>query len=157
MMRTSQREKEPTEMALPHADLLDVINVSPLGEALVDSFSTSLIKTPSVQLLHLVLAARQDQPERHLTHECVIHCLEGHVEVVMPGGTKTLQAGRLIVLPPKQKHSLRARADSAVLLTLLLDDGDASHGGGSGARSLQRETEGARPAAGDEGSTPRSK
>jgi quercetin dioxygenase-like cupin family protein len=129
-------------MALPHADLMDVINVSPLGDTLVDTFSTSLIKTPNLQLLHLVLQAREDQPEHHVTHECVIHCLEGQLEVVTPGGTKSLAAGRLVVLPP-----LRARTDCAVLVTLLLDDGDAAHGGGAGVRSLQAE----------DGSTPRSK
>ena len=42
-------------MALPHAQLLDVIDVRPLGDALADAVSTSLIKTEHVQLLHLVL------------------------------------------------------------------------------------------------------
>jgi quercetin dioxygenase-like cupin family protein len=124
-------------MALPHAQPLDVINVSPLGDGLVDSFSTSLIKTDGIQLLHLVLPARQDQPDRHVDHECVIHCLEGQVEVVTPGGTRSLGPGKLVVLPAKQRHHLRARTDCAVLMTLLLQDGDAGNGGGSGARSLQ--------------------
>ncbi|MEJ7928687.1 cupin domain-containing protein [Ramlibacter sp. AN1015] len=126
-------------MALPHADLLDVINVNPLGPNLVDAFSTSLIKTERIQLLHLVLPQRQDQPEHHVDFESVIHCLEGQVEVVMPGGTRTLRPGTLVVLPPKQRHSLRARTDCAVLVTLLLDRGDAAHGGGAGARTLQDE------------------
>ncbi|TFY99495.1 cupin domain-containing protein [Ramlibacter rhizophilus] len=126
-------------MALPHAQLLETINVSPLGPKLVDSFSTSLIKTEHVQLLHLVLAAREDQPDRHVDQECVIHCLEGQVEVVTPGGTRSLGQGQLVVLPARQKHHLRARTDCAVLMTLLLDNGDAAHGGGSGARTLQDE------------------
>lgn len=124
-------------MALPHAQLLDVINVGPLGPKLIESFSTSLIKTESIQLLHLVLPERQDQPDHHVEHECVIHCLEGQVEVVMAGGTRSLSPGNLVVLPPRQRHSLRARTDCAVLVTLLLDGGDAAHGGGAGARSLQ--------------------
>lgn len=127
-------------MALPHANLLDTINVAPLGAELEGTVSTSLIKTDRLQLLHLVLAEHQDQPERHVADECTIHCLEGDVEVVMPGGTRRLRAGQLVVLPARQKHSLRARATSAVLLTLLLDQGDAGHGGGSGARALQPDT-----------------
>ena len=127
-------------MALPHASLLDVVSVRPLGEALIDSFSTSLIKTDRIQLLHLVLPARQDQPPHHVDDECTIHCLEGDVEVVMAGGTRRLGPGQLVVLPGKQKHSLRARADSAVLVTLLLKDGDAGNQGGAGARTLQGET-----------------
>jgi quercetin dioxygenase-like cupin family protein len=124
-------------MALPHAQLLDVINVAPLGPELTGTVSTSLIKTDRIQLLHLVLAEHQDHPERHVDDECTIHCLEGDVEVVTPGGTRRLRAGNVIVLPAKQKHSLRARAQSAVLMTLILDRGDAGHGGGSGARTLQ--------------------
>ncbi len=124
-------------MALPHADLLDVVNVGPLGPKLQDCASTSLIKTGQLQLLHLVLPAHRDQPEHHVDHECVIHCLEGDVEVVTPGGARRLRAGNLVVLPARQKHSLRARTDCAVLVTLLLDKGDAAHGGGAGARTLQ--------------------
>jgi quercetin dioxygenase-like cupin family protein len=124
-------------MALPHAQPLDVINVSPLRDELAGQVSTSLMKTQRLQLLHLVLAAHQDQPQRHVADECVIHCLEGDVEVVMPGGTRHLQAGNLVVLPAQQKHSLRARTDCAVLVTLLLQDGDAGDRGGAGVRTPQ--------------------
>jgi quercetin dioxygenase-like cupin family protein len=124
-------------MALPHAQLLDVINVGPLGPTLRDAVSTSLIKTDRLQLLHLVLPAHRDQPEHHVDQECTIHCLEGDVEVVTPGGTRRLRAGNLVVLPAQQKHSLRARTDCAVLVTLLLQNGDAAQGGGAGARTLQ--------------------
>jgi quercetin dioxygenase-like cupin family protein len=119
-------------MALPHAALFDVVNVAPLGEKLIDTFSTSLIKTDQLQLLHLVLPAREDQPEHHVDQQCVIHCLEGDVEVVTPAGSRRLGAGELVVLPAREKHSVRARADSALLVTLLLDKGDAAHGGGAG-------------------------
>jgi quercetin dioxygenase-like cupin family protein len=120
-------------MALPHASLFDVVNVAPLGEKLIDSFSTSLIKTEQLQLLHLVLPARQDMPEHHVNQQCVLHCLEGEVEVMMAGGSRRLRPGELVVLPGQQRHSVQARADSALLVTLLLDDkGDAGHGGGAG-------------------------
>ena len=123
-------------MALPHAQLLDTINVSPLGQALSQAVSTSLIKTDRLQLLHMVLRAHQDQPEHHVSEECTVHCLEGDVEVVTPAGSRRLRGGQLVVLPAGQKHSLRARTDCAVLVTLLLHDGDAGHGGGAGARTL---------------------
>ncbi|NUZ07840.1 cupin domain-containing protein [Piscinibacter koreensis] len=124
-------------MALPHAQLLDIINVSPLGDALGTSVSTSLLKSDRIQLLHLVLREHEDQPEHHVGDECTIHCLEGDVEVVMALGVRRLRAGQLVVLPARQRHSLRARADSAVLVTLLLRDGDAGDGGGAGARTLK--------------------
>ncbi|MGV3573013.1 MAG: cupin domain-containing protein [Ramlibacter sp.] len=124
-------------MALPHAQHLDVINVGPLGDKLAGSVSTSLIKTERIQLLHLVLAAHQDQPQHHVDEECTIHCLEGDVEVVTGGGVRRLGPGNLVVLPARQRHALRARTDCAVLLTLVLRGGDAGDGGGAGARTLQ--------------------
>jgi quercetin dioxygenase-like cupin family protein len=124
-------------MALPHAQLLDIINVAPLGEKLHGAVSTSLIKTDRVQLLHLVLAAHQDMPQHHVDDECTIHCLEGEVEVVMGVGVRQLRPGNLIVLPAKERHSLRARTDCAVLVTLLLDHGDAARQGGDGHRRVE--------------------
>ena len=118
-------------MALPHARLLDVIDIRPLGPALADAVSTSLLKTDRIQLLHLVLPARRDIPEHHVDDECTIHCLEGEVEVVMQLGTRRLQAGNLVVLPAGERHSVRARSDAAVLVTLLLNQGDAGDRGGA--------------------------
>ena len=126
-------------MALPHASHLDVINVSPLGENLRESVSTSLIKTQRIQLLHLVLPAHKDVPDHHVDEECTIHCLEGVVEVVTGAGARQLRAGNLIVLPGRERRSLRARTDCAVLVTLILRDGDAGSQGGSGARTLRGE------------------
>jgi quercetin dioxygenase-like cupin family protein len=125
-------------MALPHAQHLDVINVAPLGEKLAESVSTSLIKTDRIQLLHMVLAAHQDQPQHHVDEESTIHCLEGEVEVVMGAGTRKLRAGNVIVLPARQQHALRARTNCALLVTLVLRNGDAGDGGGAGARTLQQ-------------------
>ena len=118
-------------MALPHAQPLDVISVAPLGERLHGAVSTSLIKTDRIQLLHLVLAPHQDMPQHHVDDECTIHCLEGEVELVMGAGVRKLRAGSVVVLPAKERHALRARVESAVLVTLLLRGGDAGAQGGA--------------------------
>lgn len=128
-------------MALPHAQLMDVINVGPLGDQLDGLVSTSLIKTERMQLLHLVLAPHQDMPQHHVDDECSIHCLEGEVEVVTGAGVRQLRPGNVVVLPAREKHSLRARSRAAVLLTLLLDHGDAGRqGGGGNRRALDKDT-----------------
>ena len=140
-------------MALPHAQPLDVLNVGPLGPGLRQAVSTSLLKTERLQLLHLVLPAHQDHPTHHVNDECTLHCLEGIVEVVMPGGLRRLHAGQLVALPARQPHGLRARTDCALLVTLLLQSGDAGQGGGHrGTRDAQEREDAQRP----EGSTPRS-
>jgi quercetin dioxygenase-like cupin family protein len=121
-------------MALPHAQLLDVINVGPLGDQLSGTVSTSLIKTDRIQLLHMVLAPHQDQPMHHVDDECTIHCLEGAVDVIIGVGVRQLRPGNVIVLPAKEQHALKAREESAVLVTLLLRGGDAGNQGGAGHR-----------------------
>ena len=121
-------------MALPHAQHLDIINVAPLGDQLKGAVSTSLIKTDRIQLQHLVLAPHQDQPQHHVGNESTIHCLEGEVEVVTGSGVRKLRPGNVIVLPAGQQHALRARTNAAVLVTLLLNRGDAGDGGGAGHR-----------------------
>ena len=121
-------------MALPHAQPLDVINVAPLGDQLQGTVSTSLIKTDRIQLLHMVLAPHQEQPMHHVDDECTIHCLEGLVDVVTGSGVRQLRPGNVVVLPAKQQHALKARAESAVLVTLLLNNGDAGNQGGVGHR-----------------------
>jgi quercetin dioxygenase-like cupin family protein len=128
-------------MALPHAQHMDIINVAPLGDQLQGAVSTSLIKTDRIQLQHLVLAPHQDQPQHHVDDECTIHCLEGDVEVVTGSGVRRLRPGNIVVLPAKQQHALRARAASAVLVTLLLHGGDAGDQGGAGnRRDLSKDT-----------------
>jgi quercetin dioxygenase-like cupin family protein len=122
-------------MALPHAKLLDVVSVRPLGDALSGAVSTSLIKTNRIQLLHMVLAAHRDVPEHRVDDECTLHCLEGEIEVVMGSDTRRLRAGELVVLPALQPHALRARTDSALLVTLILRQGDAGDLGGAPVRN----------------------
>lgn len=119
-------------MALPHALPLDIIRVAPLGQALATMPSTSLIKSERLQLLHLVMRAHKDQPEHRVDQECTVHCLEGMVELVTPSGVRLLQAGELVLLPAGQDHHLRARSDSAVLVTLVLLHGHAAPGGDQG-------------------------
>ncbi|MDE2607777.1 MAG: cupin domain-containing protein [Burkholderiales bacterium] len=121
-------------MALPHARPLDVIDVAPQGERLHGQPSTSLIKTDRLQLLHLVLAAHQDLPRHHVDDECTIHCLEGEVDVKMGAGVRQLRPGQVIVVPAKEPHSVKARSESALLVTLLLHGGDAGNQGGGGRR-----------------------
>ena len=116
-------------MALQHAQALDVIPLRPLGPSLATAASTSLLKTQRIQLLHLVLPAHHAQPDHRVDDECVIHCIEGDVAVVMREATRELKAGDIVVLPAGMRHALHARVDSAVLVTLLLHGGDAGDHG----------------------------
>jgi quercetin dioxygenase-like cupin family protein len=107
-------------MALVHAQPLDIINVRPLGDRIAEVKTHSLIKTPHLQLMRLVLAAGQTVPEHQVAGEITVHCLEGSAQLHTPGRVSTLQAGDLVTLAGGEPHALEAVRDSSLLVTILL-------------------------------------
>lgn len=107
-------------MALPHAQPLDVIDVRPLGPALRDAVTTSLLKTPTLQLMRLVLPAGQSLPEHSVPGAITVHCLEGQTVVTTSSRTCTLRAGQLVMLDGSEGHAVKAVSDSSLLVTVLL-------------------------------------
>lgn len=107
-------------MALQHAQPLDIIDLGPLGSDLHDTLTTSLLKTPSLQLMRLVLRAGHDLPEHKVPGEITVHCLEGEAVVTTPLRRCHLHAGELVMLSGGVPHGVQAVTDSALLVTVLL-------------------------------------
>ena len=107
-------------MALAHAQPLDVIDLRPLGPALRDGVTTSLLKTPTLQLMRLVLPAGQGLPEHSVAGAITVHCLEGEADVITPTRTCHLLAGHLVMLDGKEPHAVKAVSDASLLVTVLL-------------------------------------
>ena len=64
-------------MALPHAQPLDIIDIRSLGSDLRDAVTTSLIKTPTLQFMRLILQASLGLPEHSVAGAISVQCLEG--------------------------------------------------------------------------------
>lgn len=107
-------------MAIPHAEALDVIDIRPLGARLRDTVTTSLIKTPAVQLMRVVLQAGAAMPEHHVQGTVTIQCMEGDVLLTTPSRTCNLSHGKIVVLDGGERHAVKAVSDSSLLVTLLL-------------------------------------
>jgi len=107
-------------MALQHADPLDVIDVQPLGSGLHDAVTTSLLKTPALQLMRLVLAAGERLPQHRVAGAITVHCLEGVSIITTPSRSCRLQAGQLVMLDGNEPHAVEALTDSSLLVTVLL-------------------------------------
>ncbi|MES2978247.1 MAG: cupin domain-containing protein [Pseudomonadota bacterium] len=107
-------------MALPHAQPLDVIDVRPLADRLLETKSHSLLKTDKLQLMRVVLQQGEGMPPHHVEAEVVIECIEGRVTVTCPDRDCVLEAGQLVVLPPGEPHSFKGEENSSLLVTLLL-------------------------------------
>ena len=107
-------------MALPHAHPLDVIDLRPLGPALATTVTASLLKTPALQLMRVVLRAGQGLPEHSVPGAITVHCLEGEALVTTPSRDCPLMAGQLVMLEGGEPHAVQAVTDTALLVTVLL-------------------------------------
>ena len=107
-------------MSMPHANPGDSIDVSPLGEKLSESKTHTLLKTPDMEVIRLVLPAGKQIAEHKAPGEITVQCLEGEVAFTAMGKTETLTAGRMLFLAAAEPHALQATQDASVLVTLLL-------------------------------------
>ena len=106
-------------MALKHAQPLEVIELKATDEARGTAVSSSLLKTPHLQLLRVVLGAGHTLPEHHVPGEITIQCLSGEVDVATPSRTCRLAAGALVMLPAAEPHRVQAHRDAVLLVTVL--------------------------------------
>jgi quercetin dioxygenase-like cupin family protein len=107
-------------MAIPHAKPGDVIDVRPLGSALLTTKTTTLFRTDKLEVVRLVMEAGKEIAEHQAPSELIVQCLEGKVEFFTLGKFETLTAGSLLYLPANEPHSLKCREDASMLLTMLL-------------------------------------
>ena len=112
--------KKEIDISIPHAQPGEVIDVSPLGDSLGRSPTTTLIKTASLEVLRLVLPKGKEIAPHAVTGEVIVQCLEGHVVFRTHGTDCDLTAGKLVCLAGSDEHALRAVDDSSLLVTIQL-------------------------------------
>lgn len=83
------------------------------------SRKTTLVKTPQVELIQLIVPAGRDVPTHQAQGEVVVHCLEGRVSLLALEKTYDLQSGQLLHLSCDDQFSIRGIDDASVLLTLI--------------------------------------
>ena len=98
----------------------DVIDVRPLGPALAGASSSTLARTPTLEVRRLVLARGREVPTHQAPGEITVHCLEGRITFTACGTTHELKAGQMLVLAAGEPHSLVGLEDSSVLVTKVL-------------------------------------
>lgn len=108
-------------MAIPHAEPAEVIDVRPLGAALKDAQTTTLVKTDCIEVIRLVLPAGKEIKRHNVPGEITVHCLEGNVVFSTKQSECELTAGTLLYLSGFDDHALRAIEDSSLLVTILLE------------------------------------
>ena len=106
-------------MAIEHANPGEVVDVGPLGSALADSKTTTLVKTGVLEIIRLVLPAGKFIPTHTAQGMLIVQCLEGRIEFNCLGSTHELQHGQLLYLPAHEPHSVKAIQAGSLLLTIL--------------------------------------
>jgi quercetin dioxygenase-like cupin family protein len=107
-------------MAIPHAKSGEVIDIRPLGSALGQARTTTLVKTKALEIIRLVIPSGKDIPAHHAHGEITVQCLEGRVAFTVGNTTRDLEAGQLLYLSSEEPHSLHGIEDASVLVTILL-------------------------------------
>ena len=106
-------------MAIPHAQPGDVIDVRPLANKLAATITNTLIKTPNVEVIRMVLPAGKVLSEHKAPGEIIVQCLEGDITFTTMGEPKRLRAGDMLYLAAGEPHELVAVEDSSFLLTIM--------------------------------------
>jgi quercetin dioxygenase-like cupin family protein len=112
-------------MAIPHAQPGEVIDISPLGERLPQTQTTTLLKTDSLEVLRLVLPAGKQIDPHAVPGEITVQCLEGKAVFTARGKDQELTPGRMLYLAGGDEHAVRGVEDASLLVTILLKPGPA--------------------------------
>ncbi len=110
-------------MALTQTAPGEVIDVHPLGPALAGTASSTLVKTPNLEVHRLVLPKAREIPTHFAPGEITVQCLEGRIAFTAEGAEHILEAGQMLYLAPEVPHSLVGLEDSSVLVTKLIPTG----------------------------------
>ncbi len=108
-------EREAEAIANPG----DLADVESLQKALGSAHARTLLRTPDVEVVRLVVRSGQELPQHKSRGELIVHCLEGRVALAALGKTETLEAGKLVSLPAGEPHALKGIEDALLLLTIV--------------------------------------
>jgi quercetin dioxygenase-like cupin family protein len=106
-------------MAISHAEAGMVINLCDRTGPAANK-SATLIKTPRLEIIRLVLPAGKRIPPHAVSGEVVVQCLSGKVDFEAREKRQTLEPGSLLHLEGGDLHALEALEDATVLVTILL-------------------------------------
>lgn len=107
-------------MAIQHAAPGEVIDIRPLADRLVQSVTSTLIKSERLEVIRLVVPAGKVIPPHKVAGPITVQCLEGRIEFEAGGSRRPLGPGEMLYLTGDELHSLKGIEDSSVLVTIQL-------------------------------------
>lgn len=107
-------------MPIHHAAPAEAFDVRPLGSALKQTKTATLVKTDTLEVIRIVLPEGKLLPPHRVDGEITVQCLEGRIIFDAEGTEHELAAGQMLYLAGGAMHALRGIEDSSVLVTILL-------------------------------------
>jgi quercetin dioxygenase-like cupin family protein len=108
-------------MAIHHARAGEIVELSPLGDALKTARTRAIVKADGFEVVRLAVHAGQKIAPHQVPGPIMLHCLEGRVTLGLTHGTIELAAGQWVWLDGGERHAVDGIEDSSLLLTILLD------------------------------------
>jgi quercetin dioxygenase-like cupin family protein len=105
-------------MALHHCQSGEVARLGVINDPA--TATAALARTPSFEVIHLVVRAGDSIPPHHVAGSLTIYCIAGHVRLG-GGAPAELKTGDWLYLDPGTPHAVEAVADTSLLLTILFD------------------------------------
>ena len=106
-------------MALPHLVSGEVINLHTLKMNMPQDSTCALVKTNDMEVIRMVLPEGKKIPEHSVSGKIAVQCLSGHTLFGLGSEDRELKEGDWLYLDGNQTHSLKAVADSVLLVTIL--------------------------------------
>ncbi|WP_321818228.1 MULTISPECIES: cupin domain-containing protein [unclassified Paraburkholderia] len=107
-------------MAIPHAAPGEVFDVRPLGAALKNANTITLIRAAQLEVIRMVLPAGKRVPEHRAPGEITVLCVEGVIRFAINGEPRTMHAGDMLLLNKGEAHALEALDDASIIVTIHL-------------------------------------
>jgi len=108
---------------MPRAEQGELIDIRPLGDALRDSKSITLMRSNHLEVVRLTLPAGKHIPEHQVPGEITVQCLEGIVKFGTGAGAQLMRSGDMLFLLGGEPHWIEAVESASVLVTLYLPHG----------------------------------
>ncbi|TDG03196.1 cupin [Paraburkholderia guartelaensis] len=110
-------------MATPRLKPGELIDVRPLGDALRNSKSVTLMRSDYLEVVRLVLPMGKHVQEHRAAGEITVQCLEGVVKFGTGAGAQLMRSGDMLFVLAGEPHWLEAVESGSVLLTLYRPQG----------------------------------
>lgn len=106
-------------MATHHAKPNEIVDLQTWAEDIHAERTKAILKTKEMELARLVIPAGKEFREHKVSGPITVHCIKGNVEFSAMGTSQELTSGQLLYLESGQPHSLKARTDAIILLTII--------------------------------------